>query len=112
QPTKLDPAYEASGVLPAQPAASLVNVISSRGQVGQSGRMVMRIADCVTRRRELGAIVVSVAFAVHAEPGAARLVRIHADPPVPIDASVFGAAGLYLKISGTYEGEIDSTDRR
>jgi hypothetical protein len=72
--------------------------------------MVMGMGNCVNHSR-LGAIAVSVGFAVIAEPGDARLTRIHADPPVPIEAGVFGAAGPYVKISGTYEGEIDPADR-
>src|ERR1700674_1682811 len=41
----------------------------------------------------------------------ARLVRIDADPPAVIDLPVFGATGPYLKISGTFEGELDPTVR-
>ena len=45
-------------------------------------------------------------------PAQARLTRIHANPPVLIDLPMFGATGPYLKITGTYEGEIDPGDRR
>jgi hypothetical protein len=37
----------------------------------------------------------------------ARLIRINADPPAVIDLPTFGATGPYLKISGTFEGELD-----
>jgi hypothetical protein len=40
----------------------------------------------------------------------ARLVRINAEPPVIIDLPVFGATGPYLKISGTFDGELDPAD--
>jgi hypothetical protein len=40
----------------------------------------------------------------------ARLVRINAEPPIVIDLPVFGATGPYLKISGTFEGELDPAD--
>jgi Alpha/beta hydrolase domain len=42
----------------------------------------------------------------------ARLIKIHAGPPTLVDLPVFGTTGPYLKISGTYEGEIDPADRR
>jgi hypothetical protein len=40
----------------------------------------------------------------------ARLTKIRAGPPTLIDLSAFGATGPYLKIAGTFEGEIDPTD--
>jgi hypothetical protein len=40
----------------------------------------------------------------------ARLVRLNADPPVTVDLPVFGATGPYLKISGTFDGELDPAD--
>jgi hypothetical protein len=40
----------------------------------------------------------------------ARLVRINADPPTIIDLPAFGATGPYLKISGTFDGELDPGD--
>jgi hypothetical protein len=42
----------------------------------------------------------------------ARLTRITAGPATVIDFSSFGATGPYLKIAGTFEGEIDPSDRR
>ncbi len=40
----------------------------------------------------------------------ARLVKIIAGPPILIDLPVFGATGPYLKIVGTFEGEVDPAD--
>jgi hypothetical protein len=40
----------------------------------------------------------------------ARLVRINADLPTVVDLPAFGATGPYLKISGTFEGELDPLD--
>jgi hypothetical protein len=40
----------------------------------------------------------------------ARLVRINADPPTIVDLPAFGATGPYLKISGTFDGELDPSD--
>ena len=42
----------------------------------------------------------------------ARMTRIEAAPPVIIDLPSFGDTGPYEKIVGTFEGEIDPTDRR
>ena len=42
----------------------------------------------------------------------ARLTRITAGPATVIDFPSFGATGPYLKIAGTFEGEIDPSDRR
>jgi hypothetical protein len=42
----------------------------------------------------------------------ARLVRINASPPTVIDLPAFGQTGRYLKLSGTFEGELDPADRR
>src|SRR5262245_57137499 len=42
----------------------------------------------------------------------ARLTRISAGPATVIDFPSFGATGPYLKIAGTFEGEIDPSDRR
>ena len=44
--------------------------------------------------------------------GEARLTRITAGSPTMIDLPVFGATGPYLKIAGTFEGEIDPSDSR
>ena len=41
----------------------------------------------------------------------ARLVRINADPPSVIDLPAFGPSGPYLKISGTFDGELDPADQ-
>jgi hypothetical protein len=40
----------------------------------------------------------------------ARLVRINVDPPTVVDLPAFGATGPCLKISGTFEGELDPFD--
>ena len=40
----------------------------------------------------------------------ARLLRINADPPTVINLPAFGATGPYLKISGTFDGELDPDD--
>jgi hypothetical protein len=40
----------------------------------------------------------------------ARLVRINADPPIIVDLPAFGATGPYLKIAGTFDGELDPLD--
>jgi len=45
-------------------------------------------------------------------PAHARLTRINAGAPVLIDLPAFGRTGAYLKIAGTFEGELDPTDRR
>ena len=51
-------------------------------------------------------------LALAAAPASARLTRIDADPPVLIDLPIFGATGAYLKITGTYEGELDPADAK
>ena len=40
----------------------------------------------------------------------ARLVRINGDPPTIVDLPAFGSTGPYLKISGTFDGELDPFD--
>jgi hypothetical protein len=40
----------------------------------------------------------------------ARLVQINADPPTIVELPAFGATGPYLKISGTFDGELDPFD--
>jgi len=42
----------------------------------------------------------------------ARLIKLNAEPPTVIDLPAFGATGPYLKIRGTFEGELDPNDRR
>ena len=42
----------------------------------------------------------------------ARLTRISAGPATIIDLPAFGTTGPYLKIAGTYEGELDPADPR
>ena len=42
----------------------------------------------------------------------ARLTRITAGPATVIDFPSFGSTGAYLKIAGTFAGEIDPSDRR
>ena len=53
--------------------------------------------------------VITLVFHQGAE---ARLTRITAGPATVIDLPVFGTTGPYLKIAGTYEGELDPADRR
>jgi hypothetical protein len=60
----------------------------------------------------LGSAALLVAMAGITGGAEARLVKIQAGPPVVIDGLAFGATGPYLKIVGTYEGEIDPNDRR
>src|SRR5438067_6648496 len=69
----------------------------------------MRIAQWRLSRRLGSGLLALVANTHNAE---ARLTKIHAEPPVLVEAPVFGATGCYLKISGTYEGESDPADRR
>ena len=45
-------------------------------------------------------------------PAEARLTRITAGPVTLIDLPTFGETGAYLKIAGTYEGELDPADPR
>src|SRR5262249_54100614 len=45
-------------------------------------------------------------------PAHARLTRINAGAPALIDLPAFGRTGAYLKIAGTFEGELEPTDRR
>jgi hypothetical protein len=55
----------------------------------------------------------AAALALTAVSGAqARLVKMNAGAPVRIDLPAFGPTGAYLKISGTFEGELDPADRR
>src|SRR5262245_3380740 len=42
----------------------------------------------------------------------ARLTRISAGPATTIDFPSFGSTGPYLKIAGTFEGELDPSDKR
>src|SRR5262249_58601883 len=74
---------------------------------------IMRIAGCRVRVGwRLGSGVLLIAMAGITGNAEARLTKIHAGPPVLIDVPAFGARGAYLKISGTYEGEINPDDRR
>ena len=59
------------------------------------------------------AIAAAAALALTVASGAeARLVKINAGSPTRIDLPAFGPTGAYLKISGTFEGELDPADRR
>ena len=71
----------------------------------------MRIAACRIRVC-LGSGALLVAMAGITGSAEARLTKIHAGQPVLIDVPAFGATRSYLKIFGTYEGEIDPSDRR
>src|SRR5215475_7278152 len=52
-------------------------------------------------------------FAISVACGAqARLVKINPGQSTRIDLPAFGPTGAYLKISGTFEGELDPADRR
>jgi hypothetical protein len=63
------------------------------------------------RRNALAAAVLACAAAIGVSADAqARLVRINAEAPVVIDLPAFGATGPYLKISGTFDGELDPAD--
>lgn len=82
-------------------------------KLSQAGVNVMRIGGWrVDVLRCTGSGVLLLAVAGMTDNAEARLTRIHAGPPTLIDLPVFGATGPYLKISGTYEGEIDPADRR
>jgi hypothetical protein len=64
-----------------------------------------------------GSIAIIIGFAnasILGLPGAAqaRLVKLNAEPPTVIDLPAFGPTGPYLKIRGTFEGELDPSDRR
>jgi Alpha/beta hydrolase domain len=61
------------------------------------------------RAAVMGLLAGVVVFAA-GEPAHARLVRLKADAPVVIDLQAFGATGRYLKISGTFDGELDPSD--
>jgi len=54
-------------------------------------------------------LLVAIALPDAAE---ARLTRISAGPATVIDLSAFGATGPYLKIAGTFEGELDPANPR
>jgi len=59
------------------------------------------------------AIAAAAELALTVASGAeARLVKINAGSPTRIDLPAFGPTGAYLKISGTFEGELDPADRR
>jgi Alpha/beta hydrolase domain len=73
-------------------------------------------------KKRLGHVVLMLPFvvitlfalmvALGSEPAEARLTRITAGPATFIDLPAFGDTGPYLKIAGTFEGEIDPSDRR
>ena len=50
--------------------------------------------------------LLTLMIALGAEPAEARLTRIIAGPATFIDHPAFGDTGPYLKISGTFEGEV------
>jgi hypothetical protein len=72
-----------------------------QGQMRQSFRLVFACLTVV--------LATSLGFQQRAE---ARLTRITAGAPTTINLPVFGATGPYLKIAGTFQGEIDPADRR
>jgi hypothetical protein len=62
-------------------------------------------------RKTFALTAVALVAGIAAPGGAkARLVRINAEPPVIIDLPAFGATGPYLKIAGTFDGELDPAD--
>ena len=67
-----------------------------------------RIGDRV--RRSIAFFLPLFACAAFAAPAEARLTRITIDKTTVIDLPVFGATGPYLKLTGTYEGELDPAD--
>src|SRR5262249_27474790 len=74
------------------------------------------LGNCGTRHAR-GSIIAAAIFASISALGIctdaqARLVRIDAGPPIVVDLPEFGATGPYLKISGTFEGELDPADAR
>ena len=63
--------------------------------------------------RKAGIIIIAaIAVAGVASQSQARLVKINAAAPVAIDLPAFGPVGSYLKITGTFEGELDPADPR
>src|SRR5438445_11868448 len=54
----------------------------------------------------VGVTLLTLMLALGAEPAEARLTRIIAGPATFIDLPVFGDTGPYLKIAGTFEGEL------
>jgi Alpha/beta hydrolase domain len=62
-------------------------------------------------RSAFAAVIVASAATIGICGGAeARLVRINADTTTVVDLAAFGAIGPYLKISGTFDGELDPYD--
>src|SRR5262245_34964136 len=94
--------HRASGTAPVY--FELASLVTKR-------RNIMRIAACRIRVC-LGSGALLVAMAGITGSAEARLTKIHAGQPVLIDVPAFGATRSYLKIFGTYEGEIDPSDRR
>jgi hypothetical protein len=71
--------------------------------------MRRQAVGCSTMRLYLPACTLAGAALIGANADVeARLVRINAEAPTVIDLPAFGATGPYLKISGTYEGELDA----
>jgi len=56
--------------------------------------------------------VVSTLIFWGAGPAEGRLTKLNARPATVIDLPSFGATGPYLKIAGTFEGEVDPSDPR
>jgi hypothetical protein len=54
-------------------------------------------------------LITAAAFGV-CSGAQARLLRINADPAIVVDLPAFGATGPYLKIAGTFDGELDPAD--
>jgi Alpha/beta hydrolase domain len=72
---------------------------------------MLTLYSCSLRKCAFLAAAATAALIV-ASGAQARLVKINAGPPTEINLPAFGATGPYLKISGTFEGELDPTDRR
>src|SRR5437588_12464248 len=83
-------------------------------QLEDGGGRCMRVKLPKQKGIYVGLAGATVAFAVAAPAGdaQARLIRIAVQPPAVIDLPAFGPTGRYLKISGTFEGELDPADPR
>src|SRR5262249_50678318 len=93
-----------------QPRVRYCTAGKEAGRLGSAQRgNAMRRNLSVVR---LSAFVFVFTTAGLSMPAHARLTRINAGAPVLIDLPAFGRTGAYLKIAGTFEGELDPTDRR
>ena len=108
----------AGALRPAPIAVTRFHGLSSRKRVDEMRRALMG-ARAISYR-PIGAVATTL-LATTVVAGAcligmcasaqARLIRINADPPSVIDLPAFGPSGPYLKISGTFDGELDPADQ-